>query len=165
MTALRERWQDFPEGIRRSLDMASDCIEWRIAEVPELLSWSTPGGRIVLIGDAAHSFAPFADQGACMALEDATVLGLLLAQHAAKGNMAQIVQKYETLRRPRIDTMRRIVHANTRAYSALNVDGSVFFGEHVQPHVDEDDSAQWTTERQMRWITSYDAFAEVTGTS
>ncbi|KPI34753.1 6-hydroxynicotinate 3-monooxygenase [Cyphellophora attinorum] len=163
MTALRERWQDFAEGIRRILDLAFDCVEWRIAEVPELPTWSTPGGRIVLIGDAAHAIAPFAGQGACMALEDATVLGLLLARNVSKGDVVQTVRTYETLRRPRIDTMRRIVHANTQAYSALNVDGSVFFGRHAQPTVGGDDSTPWTTERQMGWITSYDAFAEVAG--
>lgn len=59
--------------------------------------------------------------------------------------------------------MRRIVYANTQAYSALNVDGSVFFGKHAQSTLDGDDSAKWTTERQMGWITSYDAFAEVAG--
>jgi 2-polyprenyl-6-methoxyphenol hydroxylase-like FAD-dependent oxidoreductase len=158
MTPLRERWQDFAEGIRRILDLASDCVEWWIAEVPELPSWSSPGGRVVLIADAVCAIAPFAGQGACMALEDATVIGLLLARNISKRDVVQTVRVYETLRRPRIDTTRRIVYASTQAYSALNVDGSVLSGKHAQPTIDGDDSAHWTTERQMGWITSYDAF-------
>jgi len=39
--------------------------------------WVRPGQ--VLLGDAAHPMTPHLGQGACQAIEDAVVLGLLLA--------------------------------------------------------------------------------------
>ncbi|MBJ8347220.1 FAD-dependent monooxygenase [Antrihabitans sp. YC2-6] len=45
--------------------------------LPKLPSWTT--GRVALLGDAAHAMAPHVAQGACLAVEDATVLALRLA--------------------------------------------------------------------------------------
>ncbi|MET0170249.1 MAG: FAD-dependent monooxygenase, partial [Aliihoeflea sp.] len=59
--------------------------------------WTHPNG-LALIGDAAHAMAPFAAQGAAMAIEDAFVLAQLVAEHALPDALA----RYVALRRPRI---------------------------------------------------------------
>jgi 2-polyprenyl-6-methoxyphenol hydroxylase-like FAD-dependent oxidoreductase len=51
-------------------------------------------GRVTLLGDAAHPMLPNAAQGACQALEDAAVLGALLAA----GLSDQVIREYETRR-------------------------------------------------------------------
>lgn len=52
MPAFRERWDDFEDAIRQLLGETDRCTEWKIAELPELSTWSSEGGRIILIGDA-----------------------------------------------------------------------------------------------------------------
>ncbi len=59
--------------------------------------WS--GGRLVLIGDAAHATGPVWAQGAAMALEDAIVLAELLA---ARSDWSTIGAEFKRLRRPEI---------------------------------------------------------------
>ncbi len=38
------------------------CYIWRFSDMPELDSWTSTNGRVVLIGDAAHAVLPFAAQ-------------------------------------------------------------------------------------------------------
>ena len=78
MPAFRHRWREFSPGIRHILSSAQSCLKWKIGQVPPLDSWSTASGRIILLGDAAHGFPPYAGQGACSTLEDAAVLARLV---------------------------------------------------------------------------------------
>ena len=52
-------------------------------------------GRVVLIGDAAHSTTPHLAQGAAMAVEDAVILAGLLAQ---EGNLPRLLGQFEERR-------------------------------------------------------------------
>lgn len=58
--------------------------------------WSR--GRVTLLGDAAHPMTPDLGQGACQALEDAVVLGRLLA---GEQPVESALQAYEARRFPR----------------------------------------------------------------
>ncbi|MGI6852693.1 FAD-dependent monooxygenase [Mesorhizobium sp. 1B3] len=67
-------------------------------------SW-TSGGRLALIGDAAHAMTPFAAQGAAMAIEDAAVLAKLVA--SMPDDLPKALERYEALRRPRVAKVAR----------------------------------------------------------
>jgi 2-polyprenyl-6-methoxyphenol hydroxylase-like FAD-dependent oxidoreductase len=54
--------------------------EQRFYSIAPLPSSSSPSGRVVLIGDAAHALPPTGGQGAAMALEDAGTLANALAR-------------------------------------------------------------------------------------
>ncbi len=58
---------------------------------PPLTSWSK--GHVTLLGDAAHPTTPNLGQGACMAIEDAFVLGQLLAKSATATSFAEYEQR------------------------------------------------------------------------
>jgi kynurenine 3-monooxygenase len=58
----------------------------------------THGGKIALIGDAAHAVWPSYGQGANAAFEDCSVLAACLARHEARIDLA--LAEYEALRRP-----------------------------------------------------------------
>lgn len=58
MPAFRESWKDYEPTVRQMLDAVESCTEWKIAELPEHVGWSDASGRVILIGDAAHAFAP-----------------------------------------------------------------------------------------------------------
>lgn len=67
-------------------------------------SWRS-GGRLALIGDAAHAMTPFAAQGAAMAIEDAAVLAKLVA--SMPDELPKALERYEKLRRPRVEKVAR----------------------------------------------------------
>lgn len=58
MIDLRKRWSDFDQDIRRLMNGAEKCIKWKMAVLPDLPTWHSRTGRIILIGDAAHAFKP-----------------------------------------------------------------------------------------------------------
>jgi len=67
-------------------------------ELPPLKTYTS--GRVVLAGDAAHAMTPNLGQGACQALEDAVVLGDVMASGAGLAG-------YDRQRRPRTQMITR----------------------------------------------------------
>jgi 2-polyprenyl-6-methoxyphenol hydroxylase-like FAD-dependent oxidoreductase len=93
------------------------------AKIPP--AWS--GGRIVLVGDAAHGMPPFMAQGANQGLEDALIVTTLIAKIAEDNNwnnlqaIAKAFEKYECLRRPLIAyvqeaTLKRSPHSSDKEW-------------------------------------------------
>jgi 2-polyprenyl-6-methoxyphenol hydroxylase-like FAD-dependent oxidoreductase len=52
---------------------------------PRLPSWSSPSGKIILMGDAAHTMPPDAGQGVACAIEDAVAIAKLLKHYLSQG--------------------------------------------------------------------------------
>ncbi|RMZ83362.1 hypothetical protein DV737_g1652, partial [Chaetothyriales sp. CBS 132003] len=85
---------------------------------PELPRWSSHG-RIVLVGDAAHTLQPSSGQGTSQALEDAEALASLLQHHLnsqtretrdqdqefQQAALSTALGQYESLRMPRVHTI------------------------------------------------------------
>ncbi len=67
-------------------------------------------GRAVLLGDAAHAMTPHLGQGACQAIEDAVVLGALLAD----GDVDEALAEYDRVRRPRTRQVARMSRLSGR---------------------------------------------------
>ncbi len=79
---LRERLQQYGSYVAEvaaALTETSDIVYGAIE--PMLLPWPWHRGRVVLGGDAAHTFPPHLTQGAAMAVED----GYALARHVLRG--------------------------------------------------------------------------------
>ncbi|MDQ1488107.1 MAG: hypothetical protein QOJ23_621 [Actinomycetota bacterium] len=58
------------------------------------------GGRVTLLGEAAHAMLPFLAQGACQAIEDSWILARLLAP-CGPAEIPAAFRAYEQRRRPR----------------------------------------------------------------
>lgn len=56
-------------------------------------SWTSPGARVIQIGDSAHSFLPASGNGATQAIEDAVTLATSL-QKGGKDNIPLSVRAH-----------------------------------------------------------------------
>lgn len=96
---MRQKFAEFQGPVRRFLDEVSDTTEVLytvVEEVAAALPWHQ--GRCLLIGDAAHASTPFMGQGGAMAVEDAVVLGRMVAENS--GNVPELLRRFGEKRYP-----------------------------------------------------------------
>lgn len=99
---LAQAATDFPELVGAAVARALEGGELYHAPVDEVRLDQWHRGRLVLIGDSAHATGPVWAQGVAMALEDALVLGELLARTPAE-HWSEVGAEFERLRRPRVE--------------------------------------------------------------
>ncbi|MEU6223073.1 3-hydroxybenzoate 6-monooxygenase [Streptomyces sp. NPDC047042] len=103
----------FPElsrTARQLLELGTDWKEWVLCDRDPVERWTD--GRVALLGDAAHPMLQYAAQGACMALEDAVLVGRLLAGAAEEtGDTAARLEKYNAERYERTARAQRVARA------------------------------------------------------
>ena len=87
---------------------------------PRLPCWTNAGskneraqGRIILLGDAAHTMPPDSGQGVSCAAEDAVVYALLLKHYYTDADgLRKTAQAYERMRMPRVHRILDIAKRN-----------------------------------------------------
>ena len=74
-------WSDVVQSAVEQLGTpnAHSLAVWPFHAVPEMASWSSKTGRVILVGDAAHAVPPTSGQGVNQACEDAASLAILLS--------------------------------------------------------------------------------------
>jgi len=110
------RWQDEGWRVAATVDEFASHYDDLYPPALQLIHAITPGalfkwglrdreplnrytkGRVTMLGDAAHPMTPFLGQGACMAIEDAMVLGRAFA---ASNSFEEAFCRYENTRRER----------------------------------------------------------------
>ena len=75
---------------------AGALFKWGLRDREPLKTWIA--GRVAMLGDAAHPMTPFLGQGACIAIEDALVLGRAFE---ASTTVEEALQRYEAARKTR----------------------------------------------------------------
>lgn len=96
--ALIHGWPDVLCSTRIGRILTVGCEPW------------THGGRVVLIGDAAHAMPPFYGQGMNCALEDCSVLMRCIAEFHQ--DMPAALAQFERTRRPDTDAVTALSEAN-----------------------------------------------------
>jgi 2-polyprenyl-6-methoxyphenol hydroxylase-like FAD-dependent oxidoreductase len=100
LAGLRRRfggWHDPIPALLQAADPGA-VLHHDLYELPPLKTYTS--GNVVLVGDAAHAMTPNLGQGACQALEDAVVLGNVMAR-------ANGLDTYDRQRRPRTQMIAR----------------------------------------------------------
>jgi 6-hydroxynicotinate 3-monooxygenase len=105
-----EAFSRFHPDIRRVIETATDVTVWPICDRERNDRWS--GGRVVLLGDAAHPVRPYMAAGGAMAVEDAAILSRCLATIGGD-DLAEATRCYEATRIPRVGEVQRISLANS----------------------------------------------------
>jgi salicylate hydroxylase len=103
---LAAAFDGWAPAVREMVTAVPQSDRWPLYTLPPLNRWSE--GRVVLLGDAAHTMLPHHGQGANQSLEDAAVLADLLAESDARsGGHGDAFARYERLRRARTRKVQR----------------------------------------------------------
>ncbi|MEO5677928.1 MAG: 3-hydroxybenzoate 6-monooxygenase [Usitatibacter sp.] len=103
---------------RQLLSLPRSWKRWATADREPIDRWS--GGRVTLLGDAAHPMLQYLAQGACMALEDAVTLGE--AVRACGVDFARAFALYERARIARTARVVLLTREMGRIYHAKGVE-------------------------------------------
>ncbi|KAH0844730.1 hypothetical protein AYO21_01950 [Fonsecaea monophora] len=117
VSEMQQVFKDFNDTVQAVLNAVDDCAKWVLAELPPLPSWSSPNGRVVLVGDACHAMVPHAASGAVASLEDAEVLGLCVATCRKVADLPRATKDYQHLRKPRAERIQEISRQNTTTFN------------------------------------------------
>jgi salicylate hydroxylase len=79
------------------IDYGQDWKYWVLCDREPTTNWQD--GRAVLLGDAAHPMLQYFAQGACMAMEDAVCLALMVERHGDE--LERAFADYNRIRMPR----------------------------------------------------------------
>ncbi|KAJ6441384.1 putative transporter C11D3.18C [Purpureocillium lavendulum] len=105
--------------VTAALDLAARCDRWKLAEMPDLPRWRSPGGRILLLGDSAHAMHPNAAHGFAQTVEDIAVLDALTMRSNpgdAAAEIPRIAEQWEAARKPRVERIKAFARTNTRVF-------------------------------------------------
>ncbi|ETN37224.1 uncharacterized protein HMPREF1541_08214 [Cyphellophora europaea CBS 101466] len=97
---------------------------WPFYISPKLERWHSEKGRVVIIGDGAHSLSPVMGQGANQAMEDAWSLGLLLGKIGSERdgeNWLTYLDKWEAVRKETIGKLLALTAKMNNARAPLEV--------------------------------------------
>ena len=112
MEHIREHRKELEVGQFEATGYGLLDVEYGTYTVRPLPTWSKWGGRVILLGDAAHALQTSSGQGASQGAEDAESLARILA-HFVKSRdpesqstnlevVKSTAEKFEVLRRPRV---------------------------------------------------------------
>jgi len=89
-------------------------VDWKLVYRDPLPTWTSPQGRIALIGDAAHPFLPTSIQGASQAMEDGACIAVCL-QLAGKDKVGNALRAYEKIRYERVKAVQKTGEKSRRS--------------------------------------------------
>jgi salicylate hydroxylase len=104
--------------------LPAETLEWRLCDLEPMESWVFPGGKIVLMGDAAHPMLPSAAQGAGTGIEDGAAFGELLARARGKEDIPRVLKTFQKLRQPRLMAIITGARADARRWHDKKAAGS-----------------------------------------
>ena len=110
-------YAEFCPKIQRMLNMVPDgeVCEWKLRVHSPLPTWVH--GSVALVGDACHPTLPHLAQGAAQAIEDAAVLGVVLARcpNSDPASINKSLKVYEIVRKERAEKLVELAAASGRA--------------------------------------------------
>jgi salicylate hydroxylase len=165
---VKDRMPNHYRGLHMIIDKAEKAFKWRLVEVHGLPSWSSKGGRIVLIGDSCHAMVPYAGQGSAMGVEDACVLAGLLDFSEPGDDLTDNLALFEKVRRKRCEDARQYASMIWRAWTTKSEHliervrkGIKLANDQAYETVIANSKAPYPTPAFEKWLDEYDATLEV----
>ena len=109
-------FSDFGPEVQKILSQVRHVKRWGLYTHSPLKTWSL--NHLTLLGDAAHPMFPFMAQGACMALEDASVLARVIND---TDDINHALKSYEAIRKSRVTSVQNLAARNGKIFHISNM--------------------------------------------
>ncbi|KAJ7509037.1 hypothetical protein B0H11DRAFT_1963569 [Mycena galericulata] len=109
---MRADFEDWEPRVQKLLRLVPKTYTLPLMYREPLDNWIHSDGKVVLLGDACHPTLPSRAQGSAMAVEDAAVLGTLLARITHRDQLHPLLCGYQTIRYTRTKETQLAARAN-----------------------------------------------------
>lgn len=148
---------DFENIVQQIIKQMPDpASKWRLNYREPLDQWVHLNGRVVLMGDAAHSMMPHQGAGAGQAVEDGYILAHCLSEYLSqpvdceKADLQQWMQLYQSVRLPRAQKIAKTSKEAGELYEMTTDDLTDLPFEECLPIVAD------RLRTRMKWVWSED---------
>ncbi|KAL5498529.1 hypothetical protein ACEPAH_1883 [Sanghuangporus vaninii] len=94
-----DEYRGWEPELLQLLESADNVTKWAVSQIRDLPTYVD--GLVAILGDAAHAMTPHLGAGGGQAIEDAYILGKLLASPiATTSNLPSVLRIYDAVRRP-----------------------------------------------------------------
>ncbi|CAI4213176.1 unnamed protein product [Parascedosporium putredinis] len=147
---MRELFKDWDPILNRFLALVSKVDRWKLMHREELPS-----------GDSCHPMLPYLAQGANSAIEDGTVLGLLLGHLQSKEQLPQALKMYEALRKSRGEAIVKEAFKQRDSFHMVDGPEQEARDALLRAPIKAPYPSRWSCPQVQSWLYGYDAFKEV----
>lgn len=162
---MKKRWHDFGPAVRKALDCANSAFKWRFTEVMGVPRWSSPNGKVLLVGDSVHAQTPYAGQGSAMGMESGALLGELLAHSRVGDDLSPQLALFEKMRRKRCELAQELSWVNGAIW-AIHDEKAIQGRNEMWRHANDagyeeavpDMKAKFGSPPFTKWMDKYDVF-------
>ncbi|KAI9727734.1 MAG: hypothetical protein M1828_005962 [Chrysothrix sp. TS-e1954] len=107
-TAKIPDWPEYADRVIKTTPKDA-LVDWKLMWRDPQPNWTSPGGHVVQLGDAAHTFLPQSGNGGTQAIEDAislsTCIALAVADGDAKKKLPEAARVHNLLRFERVSCL------------------------------------------------------------
>ena len=134
--------ETFPDAVPLMPTLVSDYFDNPSSSlmIVKCFPW-TYGGKIALIGDAAHAIVPFYGEGMNCGFEDCRVLDELIEEHGS--DWAQVLSTYEILRKPNGDAIADLSMRNFIEMRDLVADPAFLLRKKIESKIFKNHPDKW----------------------
>ncbi|KAI2817744.1 hypothetical protein CBS133816_10438 [Aspergillus niger] len=116
ITSTIPNWPEVADRLIR-LTPKDRLLHFRVMWRDPQPTWVSPAGRIVQIGDAAHTYIPASGNGATQGIEDAVSLATCLRMAGNTGQAPWALRIHNRLRFVRVSCLQKLGLINLKSYS------------------------------------------------
>ncbi|KAK5175117.1 uncharacterized protein LTR77_000254 [Saxophila tyrrhenica] len=139
-TATIDGWSDIGDCVIKTIP-SSSLVDWKVMWRDPQPQWTSPGGRVCQLGDAAHTFLPSSGNGATQAIEDAVSLAACISMGRIREGVPNATRVHNLLRFERVSCL--------QAFGVVNRKKANSGGQ-------TDDKPKDKLVRVGRWILEHD---------
>ncbi|KAL7755780.1 hypothetical protein ACKLNR_014307 [Fusarium oxysporum f. sp. zingiberi] len=147
---LRKDYDQWHDTAKHAIDELCKRPEgilcWPFYAMPELHSWSTSSGKVIMIGDAAHAMPASSGQGVNQALEDAFSLAKILSYEWNDEAWPSVLSTWQSWRQDKIDRIHEMMRATNMMRSS----------ELERSKLLDTESKDQSTKDDMQWLFDLD---------
>lgn len=117
VTSTVPGWPEVGDRVIRTTPPDSSIVDWKVMWRDPQPNWTSPGGRIIQLGDAAHTFLPSSGNGGTQAIEDAVSLATCLSI-AGNDHINEATRVHNLLRFERVSSLQAFGVVNREKFSS-----------------------------------------------